>query len=235
MVWQTVTPCRWDVRRDGGAQCSLGASTLAVLDCLFAAAEAAPPGRIPEGHATVAAQHSIGPVGPAAATLRSHRAAADGIAHRGHHSPGCKPVVDAGGYISPDLARQQASRAAATSTAAPRTADAKHAARDLNTERRMVEVRLLVTHFLAGLLVGTAAGPGKATTLRVVAIAERRDETAIVVSGCMFAVKQEVVRIVGKPARSSLQLCNYIWAAWHATQPHAAPRRAKPPMARSSV
>lgn len=174
-----------------------------MLDCLFAAAEAASPYRGKEAHADVAAHHSIAPGDMAAAAPRSYRNAADGIACGGHGRSGRKPDVAADRCFSPGLSAEQARRAAATATAATSTVDAQREAEHPVSESRTVEVRLLVTHFVAGLLVGTAAGPGKATHVRVVAIPGWRDDTAVIVSGCLLAVKQEVGRIVGTPMWSS--------------------------------
>ncbi len=187
--------------RDGGAQCSLEAATLAVLDCLFAAAEAAPPARDVPAHTALTAQHSIAANDVAAAAPGLHQAASDGIVRGGHGSSARQPVVAASGCYRPELAEQHSSRDASARTAAQSIADPEHSATDPASERRLVEVRLLVTHFVAGLLVGTAAGPGRAMHVRVVAIPGRRDETALVVSGCLPAVKQEVARIVGVPAQ----------------------------------
>ena len=194
VLWLNMRPGHLPGRRDDDRRCSMEAATLAVLSRMFAAADAAPPARGQPVHATLAAQQSIAPAHVAA---NSNRTAADGTAHGGDHKPERTDVTAADCRNSPDLALRQAGRIASTGTATPSAFDAQCGMADPDFASRTVEVCLLVTHFTAGLLVGSASGSGEATHARVVGLPGRRDDTAFIVSGCLSTVKQQVATIAG--------------------------------------
>ena len=140
------------------------AATLAVLECMFAAAEAVPPASHSAEHAAAAAQDSIAFRDTAAAAPQWHCTAADGICHVAKEQPDSMPTEIVAASHDPSLADK--AKAATTAEAAAQSAGV--ALRGTDDTVDMVAVHLLVSHFTAGLLVGTAAGSGTAAGIRAV-------------------------------------------------------------------
>ena len=165
-----------------------------MLDCMFAASEAALCARgsaarapaSPAGHASTASVSAATeapslPCVPAMGTPRRQTG---------------MPEASSGGWTDAVWARSSTSRNAAIKSEAQ---DAPLGATDPDglPDGGTVAVRLLVRAYTAGLLVGTAAAGVRATSVEAVELQGRPDEKAVVVSGYPPAVKQEIVSILG--------------------------------------
>ena len=164
-----VTLCFCPFRVDSG-RCGVKAAALAVLDCIFAAAEVAPRTRAPAARGTVAQGTSV----PAQAARKQ--------------------------------ADERLGQEATAETVM--TPDGTQPLRPADSQEPIVQARLLVSQYAAGLLIGAAAGRSPAADMTAVDVPDRLDEKLVVLSGAPKAVKQMVARLLGWWLTPSQGRCN---------------------------
>ena len=128
------------------------------------------------------------------------------FAAAGSASPARTPVAGAASGRGTTQSDQAATKspiahvAAAVGTVTPPalTPDGAPAASPVETQEPPAQALLAVSHYAAGMLIGSAAGDSGLADIIAEDMPERRDERVVVISGRPTAVKQMVVKVIGQ-------------------------------------